>query len=87
MLVRLPLELWVSAVSEIRLLTSFPKRTFWEYLSYETQHMYSKYLPSFLTLLSSSTSFIPALVTHFILFDVSVHVFDRSSYSHLNHEI
>ncbi len=49
--------------------------------------MYSKYLPSFLTLLSSSTSFIPALVTHFILFDVSVHVFDRSSYSHLNHEI
>ena len=51
------------------------------------QHMYSKYLPSFLTLLSSSTSFIPALVTHFILFDVSVHVFDRSSYSHLNHEI
>jgi hypothetical protein len=36
---------------------------------------------------TSSTSFIPALVTHFILFDVSVHVFDRSSYSHLNHEI
>jgi len=49
--------------------------------------MYSKYLPSFLTLLSSSPSFIPALVTHFILFDVSVQVFDRSSYSHLNHEI
>ena len=71
----------------MRLLTSFPKSAFWEYLSYETQQMYSRYLPSFLTLLSSGTSFIPVLVTHFILFDISVQVFDRSSYSHLNHEI
>jgi hypothetical protein len=38
-------------------------------------------------LLSSSPLFIPALVTHFILFDTSVHVFALSSYSLLNHEI
>jgi hypothetical protein len=49
--------------------------------------MYSRYLPSYLTLLSYGTSFIPVPVTHFIQFDICVHVFDRSSYSHLNHEI
>ena len=48
----------------------FPKSAFWEYMSNETQHMYSRYLP-FLKLLSSSTSFIPAPVRHFILFDVA----------------
>jgi hypothetical protein len=47
----------------IRLLTSFPKSAFWEYMSYETQQMYCRYLPSFLTLLSFSTTFIPVLVT------------------------
>jgi hypothetical protein len=26
----------------IRLLTSFPKSAFWEYMLYETQHMYSR---------------------------------------------
>jgi len=56
-------------------------------MSYETQQMYSRYLPSFLTLLSYDTSFISVLVTYFILFDVSVHVFALSCYSHLNHEI
>jgi hypothetical protein len=71
----------------LRLLTSFPKSAFLEYMSYETQQMYSRYLPSFLTLLSSGTSFIPVLVTHFILFDISVHVFALSFYSHLNNEI
>ena len=28
---------------------SFPKSAFWEYLSYETQQMQSRYLPIFLT--------------------------------------
>ena len=56
-------------------------------MPYETQQMHSRYLPSFLTLLLSSPSFIPVLATHFILFDISVHVFDRSSYAHLNNEI
>jgi len=71
----------------IRLLTSFPKSAFWEYMSYETQQMYSRYLPSFMKLISSSTFFIPVLVIHFILLDISVHVFALSFYTHLNHEI
>ena len=50
----------------IRQFTSFSRSVLWEYMSSETQHMYSGYLPSFLTLLSSCTSCIPALVTHFI---------------------
>ena len=71
----------------MRLLISFPKSAFWEDMSYETQQMYSKYLPSFLTLLSSSTSFIPVPVIHFILLDISVHVFALSFNTHLNNEI
>ncbi len=71
----------------MRLFTSFPKSAFLDYKSCETQQMNSRYLPSFLTLLSSGASFIPDLVTHFILLDLSVHVLARSFYSHLNHEI
>jgi len=71
----------------MRLFTSFPKSAFLEYTSYETQQMNSRQLPSSLTLLSSGASFIPVRVTHFILLDLSAHVFALSFYSHLNHKI